>query len=67
MNDLPPILTAQDIADYLRVGTKVVYELMNISPAHGGIPSFRVGRRGKRVEKADFLRWLAERKEDRTG
>lgn len=67
MNDLPNILTAQDIAKFLRVGPKVVYELMNLPPAHGGIPSFRVGRRGKRVEKADFLRWLAERKEVRTG
>jgi len=67
MNDLPNILTAQDIAKYLRVSPKVVYELMGISPAHGGIPSFRVGRRGKRVEKADFLRWLAERKGARTG
>jgi excisionase family DNA binding protein len=62
MQDLPSILTAQDIADYLRIGRKRVYELMDLSPKHGGIPTFSVGR-SRRVEKADFLRWIAERKE----
>ena len=62
MNDLPHILTAQDIADFLRIGRKRVYELMNLSPHHGGIPTFSVGK-SRRVEKADFLRWLAERKQ----
>jgi excisionase family DNA binding protein len=61
MEELPNILTAQDIATFLRIGRKRVYELMQLSPTHGGIPSFSVGK-SRRVEKKDFLRWLAARK-----
>lgn len=61
MNNLPHILTAQDIADFLRIGRKRVYELMDLSPDLGGIPSFYVGR-SRRVEKADFIRWLESKK-----
>lgn len=61
MNELPNILTAQDIADYLRIGRKRVYELMDLSPEHGGIPTFNVGR-SRRVERKDFERWIEARK-----
>ena len=67
MNDLPYILTPQDIADFLHISRKRVYELLDLSPEYGGIPSFRVGPRGRRVEKPDFIQWLAKRKEARTG
>lgn len=62
MNDLPRVLTAQDIADYLRVGRKRVYELMSIKPQAGGIPSFSVGR-SRRVEKREFEKWLDRQKQ----
>ena len=61
MQDLPNILTAQDIADYLRIGRKRVYELMNLSPQHGGTLTFSIGR-SRRVEKADFVKWITSRK-----
>lgn len=51
-DDLPDILTPQLIADFLHISRKRVYEMMDLSPEHGGIPSFRVGRRGRRVEKS---------------
>jgi len=61
MHDLPNILTAQDIADYLRIGRKRVYELMDLPPVQGGIPTFSIGR-SRQVEKADFIKWIASRK-----
>lgn len=61
LDDLPHILTAQDIADHLRIGRKRVYELMHISPKHGGIPSFSIGK-SVRVEKRDFVKWVEMRK-----
>lgn len=62
MEDLPRILTAQDIADFLRIGRKRVYELMDLAPDHGGIPNFSVGR-SRRVEREEFKRWIEQRKE----
>lgn len=61
MDDFPNVLTAQNIADYLRIGRKRVYELMQISPKHGGIPSFSIGK-SVRVEKRDFVKWIETRK-----
>ncbi|RUS42056.1 helix-turn-helix domain-containing protein [Cohnella sp. AR92] len=58
---MPNILTAQDIADFLRISRKRVYELMQLSPSHGGIPCFSVGK-SRRVERSDFEKWLASRK-----
>jgi len=62
VDNLPHILTAQEIADFLRIGRKRVYELLDLSPDHGGIPSFNVGR-SRRVEREEFRRWLDRRKE----
>ncbi|HIW33387.1 MAG TPA: helix-turn-helix domain-containing protein [Candidatus Paenibacillus intestinavium] len=59
--ELPKILTAQNIADYLQIGRKRVYELMQLSPNHGGIPTFNVGK-SRRVELLDFETWLSQRK-----
>lgn len=58
---LPNILTAQDIADYLQIGRKKVYELMQITPDSGGIKTFNVGR-SRRVERSDFEKWLSQQK-----
>jgi DNA binding domain, excisionase family len=59
---MPEILTAQDIADYLRISRKRVYELFQLKPANGGIPNFSVGK-SRRVDRSDFERWLANRKQ----
>jgi excisionase family DNA binding protein len=53
----PEILTAQNIADYLHISRRRVYELMKLSPDHGGIPSIEIGIT-KRVRKETFETWL---------
>lgn len=53
-------LTAQDIADLLRISRLRVYELFRLNPSHGGIPHYTIGT-SKRVDKADFEKWLQAR------
>lgn len=65
MNKLPEILTAQNIADYLRISRRRVYELMQLDIKKGGLPGFSIGA-SKRVDKEDFFQWLEEQKK-RTG
>ncbi len=59
--ELPEILTAQNIADYLQIHRKTVYELFNKLPEYGGIPCFNIGI-SKRADKGDFCKWLEQRK-----
>ena len=58
---LPEILTAQHIATYLGISRRRVYELFQLKPNYGGIPSFDIGG-SKRVEKKDFIKWIEARK-----
>jgi len=58
---LGDILTAQNIADYLTISRRRVYELCILNPKFGGIPNFDIGA-SKRVKKADFIRWIEEQK-----
>ena len=60
-NDLPPILTAQHIADFLMISRQRVYELMQLHKAHGGIPNFQIGAT-RRVDRDEFLAWIEKRK-----
>lgn len=60
-DELPEIMTAQNIADYLGISRKTVYKLLEIAPAVGGIPRFNIGA-SKRVDKIDFKHWLDEQK-----
>lgn len=52
-------LTAQDIADLLRVDRRRVYELMRLVPSHGGIPNIKIGN-SRRVRRADFDTWIVK-------
>ena len=61
MNDLPEILTALHIANYLKISRRRVYELFQLKPNYGGIPNFDIGA-SKRVEKKDFIKWIEARK-----
>ena len=61
MNDLPEMITAQNIASYLGISRRRVYELFQLNPEHGGIPNFDIGA-SKRVEKKDFIKWIEARK-----
>ncbi|QYR20834.1 helix-turn-helix domain-containing protein [Paenibacillus sp. sptzw28] len=61
LDDLPEILTAQHIADYLGVSRRRVYEHFQLKAEAGGIPNFSFGN-SKRVDKADFIRWKESQK-----
>lgn len=63
--NLPDVLTAGQIADYLSVSRQAVYELLQINPEYGGIPNFAIGK-SKRVEKRDFIKWIESQKSERT-
>ena len=58
---LPDILTAKHIASYLQVSRRRVYELMQMKPEAGGIPSFNIGG-SKRVDKQDLVGWIEGQK-----
>lgn len=64
MNDLPEIITAQQIASYLGISRRRVYELFQTNPKHGGIPNFSIGS-SKRVEKKDFVKWIDGKKNEK--
>ncbi|MGP4073737.1 helix-turn-helix domain-containing protein [Piscibacillus sp. B03] len=57
VSELPEILTAQDIADYLIISRRRVYELFQIPEEKGGIRNFDIGNT-KRVKKEDLLKWI---------
>ncbi|UCZ53716.1 helix-turn-helix domain-containing protein [Bacillus shivajii] len=62
MDELPEILTAKHIAEYLGISRRRVYELFQLKPKHGGIPNFDIGF-SKRVYKEDLKNWIENRKE----
>jgi hypothetical protein len=64
LETLPEILTAQHIADYLKISRRRVYELFQIKPIAGGIPNFEIGL-SKRVDKQDFIVWIEARKREK--
>lgn len=66
MESLPEILTAQDIANYLKISRGSVYALFKVKPQQGGIPNISIGLT-KRVEKADFIKWIKEQKIKKAG
>lgn len=65
IDQLPDILTAQNIADYLTISRRRVYELFKLHPEHGGIPNFDIGF-SKRVDKQDFINWIEARKQEKS-
>lgn len=62
LDDLPDIITADILANFLHLSKRRVYELMDINPEYGGIPKVQIGR-SKRVFKPDFIKWLDQRRE----
>ncbi|QEK13747.1 helix-turn-helix domain-containing protein (plasmid) [Crassaminicella thermophila] len=60
-DDLPDILTADIMAEFLKLSKRRVYELMDISVEAGGIPKLQIGR-SKRVIKTDFIKWLQNKR-----
>jgi hypothetical protein len=64
LEQLPDILSAQHIANYLQISRRRVYELFQMTEAAGGIRNFDIGA-SKRVDKQDFIRWIEIRKEEK--
>ena len=65
IENMKDILTAQDIADYLGISRRRVYELFQASPEHGGIPNFDIGFT-KRVRKSDFINWIDSKVQEKS-
>ena len=63
--ELPEILSAQHIADYLGISRKKVYELFQKNNSNGGIPNFSIGAT-RRVDKIDLLKWIEKLKTETT-
>jgi excisionase family DNA binding protein len=57
LDDLPEILSASMVGDYLGVDRKVIYDLLNNKPEYGGMISFRVGSQ-RRIRKDDLVNWI---------
>lgn len=62
MDNLPDVLKAEHIMEFLGMSKGKVYDLMRISVDAGGIPAMRIGR-NVRVLKTDLLEWLEKQKE----
>lgn len=63
LENMPDIITAQQIANYLQISRKKVYELFQLHPEFGGIPNISIGN-SKRVSKSDFIYWLKLKKQN---
>lgn len=61
---LPDTLTAHQIAEFLGISRRRVYELLQLHEDRGGIPNFSIGT-SKRVEKSDFQQWIMKLKKKR--
>ena len=64
IDELPEVITAQHISDYLGISRGKIYTLFQIKPASGGIPNFDIGN-SKKVEKKDFVEWIEARKREK--
>lgn len=58
---LPEVLTARDIADFLRVNVRRVYDNLQLKPTAGGIPHVRIGKQ-MRIQKSDFIAWMDQQR-----
>lgn len=65
LDEYPEILTCADISEYLHLSRRRVYELLKLSPAHGGIPSFEIGA-SKRAKRASFKLWVDKLEQEQT-
>jgi len=61
IDELPELLTPQQVATYLGISRRRVYEYCQLSPDHGGIPSFTIGK-SRKIEKSDLIDWIEKLK-----
>lgn len=58
-------MTAQEIADELRISRAKIYQLMELPADKGGIPYYKIGNSknaAKRVDRTQFEKWLEGRR-----
>lgn len=60
--ELPNNLTPRNIHQFTNINLRSVYDLMNKSLDHGGIPAFRIGK-SLYSDREEFLKWWDETKE----
>lgn len=58
---LPAVMTAADIAGYLKISRRRVYEFLLRDPEQGGIRHAKFGA-SKRIERSDFMEWVEKQK-----
>ena len=58
LEELPDVLTARHVSEFLGISKVRAYELFRLSANVGGIKSIAFGRI-RRVYKKDFLEWLS--------
>jgi excisionase family DNA binding protein len=63
LDDMPQVITAQHIADYLVLARNTVYELYDTPIEMGGIPNMRIGN-SRRTLKKDFIEWMELKKQE---
>ncbi|WP_158606388.1 helix-turn-helix domain-containing protein [Paenibacillus ginsengarvi] len=57
LDELPDVLTAQEIACFLRVDVRRVYDNLKLKPNAGGIPHVKMGKQ-MRIYRSDFISWM---------
>lgn len=57
LEEMPEILSAQNISDHLHLSRRRIYELFQTLPSAGGIPCIVIGG-SKRVKKETYIRWI---------
>ncbi|WP_068779629.1 helix-turn-helix domain-containing protein [Paenibacillus sp. GM2] len=62
LEDLPDLLTPQQVADYIGISRKRVYEFCQLKESAGGLVSFLIGK-SRKIEKQEMVRWLDSMKE----
>ncbi len=65
--ELPEVLTTQQVAQYLNLSRRRIYEFIQLQPENGGLPSFKLGagpKAPRRVYKSDLLQWLEAQKRE---
>ena len=63
-NSLPEYLTAKQLADFLGISRKKIYQLFQTPSVYGGIRSFKMGATNK-VNKDDLINWILNKKKEK--
>lgn len=58
---LPDLLTAQNVANYISISQRRVYELFQLPVERGGILCITIGTT-KHVDKRELIKWLESKK-----